>query len=64
MGSNALSSCILIQNHCTTHESFMQEHLYDIDTRTLLLFSYELEHRILNANSESRNAKLKNKTKW
>ena len=42
----------------------MQEHLYDIDTRTLLLFSYELEHRILNANSESRNAKLKNKTKW
>ena len=24
MGSNTLSSCILIQNHCTTHESFMQ----------------------------------------
>ena len=27
MGSNALSSCILILNHCTTHESFMQESL-------------------------------------
>jgi hypothetical protein len=27
MGSNALSSRILIQNHFVTHESFMQEYM-------------------------------------